>query len=196
MADFVFVRRETVDARHTAIVERLDAIAIELGCQPRLCRDGDVARARRDDEDFMRLVLRRSADGLCPADIDGAGFLVVLRLGHLCFHEIILLAARPRREQAAIARCCERLEDGEHLFLCLACRIDDFRKALPRLAAVIDVRKSHVLKGSLAERFGGILFRDAAVLVRLEETQNIVFRHVTPPAAVPELLPAPVPAWP
>ena len=190
------MRRETVDARHTAIVERLDAVAIELCRQPRLGRDGDVARARRDDEDFMRLVLWRRTDGLCPANIDGAGFLVVLRLGHLRFHEIILLAARPRREQTAVARCRKRLEDGEHLLLCLAFRIDDFGKALPRLAAVVDVREAHILKCSLAERFGGILFRDAAVLVRLKKAQNIVFRHVTPPAAMPELLPAPVPAGP
>lgn len=73
--------------------------------------------------------------------------------------ERVLLAARARREDAAIARSRERLQDGEQLLLRLARRIDYLREPLPELPAVIHARETKIFIGCLGERRDGLLLR-------------------------------------
>ena len=70
--------------------------------------------------------------------------------------ERVLLAARARREDAAIARGRERLQDGEQLLLRLARRIDHLRESLPELPAVIHARETKIFIGCLGERRDGL----------------------------------------
>ena len=136
--------QQTMDARHSHVIDVLDVVSHQLSGDDRLFGNWDVAGSCRHNDDHSLAVLFAVA-----LQGDGAGERTIFRLGHDRGHGgILFLGGASGQDVASVRR--QALENASHLEGSFSLGKNYLRNSLSEGPMVVDLGKAQIFKRKMA----------------------------------------------
>jgi hypothetical protein len=158
--------QQPMNPRHPHVVQTIDLVPHDRGCDYGFFCDGNVAGPRGDHRDQAL-----PAYGFVATQYDGSGSFLIFHTAHNFLYGSKLLFAGPSG-QYIFSVLRKFLEDSCHLGGSFPLRQNHFGRAHPQGAVVVDFRETQIFKRHMPDSFYRFVGRQLSGVYLFEKFAN------------------------